>query len=320
MSTFNVQDHLETRTYTTKDGVEHQFKFLVINNEERWREASEARGHFNMPLLGQGRSLRFQLCGISVKEWSDIELRHVIPQWSEENKKPSDEYIANRELAIAAKRANVIEVSSGKTIPGEDYIAKAKSLQSLNNGEVHSLYLYIQDVICANEDGSLMQQFRQIISEQAAQNTVEFTDFVDWQRASEYGYFFRMQRPTDDYILEFPLKDIPADAKLAIEMETRDPDPPMIPYRDPATNRFVPNQMVPDHNDKNWQARCRVVSQKRLAMFLNACLPFQLPGENIQKQYEWVAGRLIGDVLRLQGFIENELCGYRSRFDFFTLV
>lgn len=310
----------EIRAYTSKDNVETSFKFLVIDSPDKWLKAEAIQGNFDMPLLGMGRTMRFPLRGISMKEWTDIEVQHKIPEWTEEKKKPTDEFLAQRELVISAKRANVIELSSGKKIPGDDYMAKAVTLQKMNSGEVQSLYLYIQDVICANEDGSLMQQFRQVIADRAKQNVTEFTSFEDWQRASEFGYMFRMQRPTDDYILEFPLKNISAEAKLAIEMETRDPDPPMVPYRDPISNRFVPNQMVPDTNDMNWQSRCRAVGQKRLVMFLNACLPFQIPGENQMKQYEWVSGRLLGDVLRLQQFIENELCGYRSRFDFFTLV
>lgn len=310
----------ETRSYVSKDNTEHSFDFLVINSPEKWQEASSITGNFNMPLLGMGRTIKFPLRGLSMKEWVDIEVQHKIPEWKEEKRKPTDEFLTQRELAIAAKRAHVIEVSSGKPIPGDSYTEKAIALQKLNPGEVQSLYVYIQDVVCANEDGSLMQQFRELIADQAKENVLEFTSFEDWQKASEYGYMFRMQRPTDNFILEFPLKNVSAEAKMTIELETRDPDPPMVPYRDPVTNRFVPNQMVPDTTDMNWLARCRAVGQKRLVMFLNACLPFQIPGENQLKQYEWVASRLLGDVLRLQNFIENELCGYRSRFDFFTLV
>ncbi len=310
----------QTRLYTGRDNSEYAFKFLVIDDPSKWVAAEKITGHYDMPILGQSRSLRFSLTGLSAKQWQEIETQHLIPTWDNPGKQPDDAFLDSRELALAAKRAHVIEVSSGKKIPGESYNDKAIALQKLNGGEVQALYLYIQDVVCSTEDGSLIQKYKKIASEASTDNVSEFSDFSDWVKATETGYIFRLQRPSQEFILEFPLKNISSKDKLDIELQTRDPEPPQIPFRDPNTGKMVPHQMMPDYNDRSWLERCRVVAQKRTTMLLSACLPFEIPGKNTLEQYEWISQRLIGDVIRLQTFINDELCGYRSRYDFFSVV
>lgn len=310
------------RTYRGSDNSEYVFDFLIVDDPEKWVPAEKITGQYDMPMLGRGTSLRFNLTGVSSKAWEEIEIQHPISKWNFEGRQPDDEFMRKHELEIAAKQAHIIELSSGKIIPGENHAAKAVALQKMNGGEVEALYRYIQSVVCGTEDGRLFQQFKRVCGDIdiKSADVMEFTDFTDWQKASEFGYVFRMQRPGDDFILEFPLKNISSEAKQTIESETRDPEPPQIPDRDPTTGKMMPHKMVPDYNDSAWLIRCRAVAQKRITMFFNACLPFQIPGQNLMQQYEWLSCRLVGDVVRVQRFIEDELCGYRSRFDFFTLV
>jgi hypothetical protein len=319
----NTDDKFVRRKLATKDKTEYEFKFLVIDSAEKWEIASTIFSDYDMPLLGKGQVLRFTLKGVSLADWERVEIEHRIPKWDDNQGVETEDHKQLVELALSCKRAQVIEVSSGKKIPGEDYAAKSKALQSLNPGEVLALYYHIQNIVCSMDNGNLFGQYQRVAAEASANfkdRVVTFDSFDVWQKATETPYIFRMQRPTEDYILEFPLKNISAEAKLAIDSETREPEAPKVPARDPQSRKFIPNQLVPDYNDVGWLSRVRAIHQKRTVMFFSACLPFDIPGQNEKEKYEWLSQRLVGDVVRLRNFIEEELCEYHSRYNFLSNV
>lgn len=318
----HTDDKLVKRKFVSKDKTPYEFDFLIIDSPDKWLEASVVKGTYDMPLLGQDKTLRFNLNGISLAEWEAVEIEHKIPKWDDKDGPQTEEFKQQHEFAIACKRAHVIEISSGKKIPGDDYSQKAKSLQSLNPGEVSALFYFIQNVICSLDNGNLYHQYQKVASENSEtlkDRVVEFENFESWQNATQTPYIFRMHRPQDNYILEFPLKNISAELKMQIDSDTREPEPPKVPKRGP-DKRWIANEMVPDYNDQGWLARVRAVQQKRTVLFFTACLPFTIPGANIMDQYQWLSRRLVGDVIRLRNFIEEELCEYHSRYNFFTSV
>jgi hypothetical protein len=317
----SIDTYLEQRRLTGKDGREREFNFLVINNSDRWLEAELVKGQYHMPIIGQQQTLCFDLHGVSLAQWEDIESKYLIPEWDMQGRQPDNEFISKREAALMAKRIAVIEVSSGKLVPGETMEEKVKFMQSnMNPGEIQALYLYIQNNICSVENGDLLTEYRQVAADSLKSRVTQFSSFDSWKKATEIGYVFQMQRPSDDFILEFQLKNITAEAKQVIDVETREPEAPMLPKRDKASRSWNPREMEPDLSDPSYLARKRAVNQKRVVMFFNACLPFEIPGKNNLEQYEWISKRLIGDVIRLRQFIEQDLCGYGSRYDFFSAV
>lgn len=315
------KDGFETRKFKTRDQSECEFKFLVVDRPERWPEATHFHSVYEMPLLGNTKKIHFHLTGVSLAEWDKMEVEHDIPDWNGDGK-PDDDFLAKRQQVVNEKMAHVFEISIGKKLPGSTWAEKADVLKKLNPGEVEALYHYVQNVACNYRDGRILANFAALSADrvETAEDMIEFTDYAEWAKVTESAYFFRMQRAFEDYILEFPLKNMGSDTRSQIEIETRDPDPPKKPKRDPRTERLVPGETVPDLNDPHWRARCRVVAQKRAVLYFNACLPFTLPGSNHLEQYEWLSKRLMGDVVRLKSFIEEELCGYASRYSFFTSI
>lgn len=320
---FDIETAIETRKIKTKDGTEHPFRFLYIDSPEKWQEAQEIKAQYHMPLLGQDRALVFNLRGLSLSDWEQVEFEHKIPTWSEEGK-PTEQFLTEQESLIAAKSCHLVELATGHKFPGETYADKALFFQKLNPGEATALYLYIQNHLSAFQSGRMLEHYKDILADRAEQNgsdgNVEFSGFESWQKATELPYLFRMHRPCQDYILEFPLKNISAECKLMIEAETKEPEAPLMPKRDPKTRRFIPGETVPDFNDIHWLEKMRAINQKKAILFFNACLPFSVPGSNRKEQYDWIAQRLMGDIVQVKQFIENDLCGYRSRYNSFTNV
>lgn len=311
----------QTRRLKMKDGSEQAFDFLIIDSPDKWQPASEFHSVYDMPIIGTPKKIRFHLQGVSLEEWESIELDHKVPEWDGEGL-PNDEFNQRREQILNEKFAHVFEKALGKQLTGDTYAEKANRLKELNPGEVQALYLFTQNTACNYRDGHLLQSYMQAVAnrEDADSDIMEFSGFEEWKIATEAAYIFRMHRPFEDHMIEFPLKNITSEARSRIENECRDPDPPKKPKRDPKTKRLIPTETESDFQDENWLRKCRAVNQKKLVMYLDACLSFQIPGENQLKQYEWVSKRLMGDVVRLKDFIEQELCGYASRYNFFTRV
>lgn len=316
-----VKDNKEHRRLKMKNGNDQTFDFLVVDTAEKWQPANEFYSMYDMPLVGTSKKIRFHLQGISLAAWEEMEQDHKLPEW-ESDGTPDVEFEQRREQILSEKFSHVFELALGKKLPGESYAEKATYLRQLNPGEVQALFLFVQNTACNYRNGELIDTYmRAVLSRMDAESDlVEFSGFEEWKVATEACYVFRMHRPFEDYLIEFPLKNISSEDRSRIEAECRDPEPPRKPKRDSKTKRIIAGETEPDFMDDHWLKKCRAVNQKKLVMYLDACLPFQLPGENQLKQYEWVSQRLMGDVVRLKEFIEQELCGYASRYSFFTRV
>lgn len=312
-----IRDKMEHRKMEV-DGVEYSFPILTVNSPELWLPASEIKGSFNMVYAGTDRSMRFSMTGISLNEWEKIEQQNIIPEWME-NGVESPEFLAKKKLAIEAKNIAILEAALCMKFPGKNVEEKITFLRKRVPGEVDSIYNHVQMKICnwvGGEDPTLLMQYNQL-NQVAIPKVIDFKDFADWKEAAETQYIFRMQRPSDDYIIEVPIHGISKEVKENILEETKESDPPLVPVWNSRTGRMDPSLTKPNFLDASWLKRSRAIHQKRTTMYLESCLPFNIPGSDQKQKYEWISHRLVGDVLRFQNFIESELMGYGARYKSF---
>lgn len=316
----DLSQYLITRNIVAKTKEQAEFSFLVIDRPEKWPEAESFKSQYHMPILGHDRRLTFDLHGVSLKDWEEVEEAHPLPEWNGDGD-PTDEYKQQLNQATLEKQALIFEKATGVLVPGTTAAEKAAQINKFNPGETQALYLFIRNHACNYTDGSLLDRYSTFCArrESSAIENVKFTTYQDWEAATNAPYIYRMHRPCDEYIVEFPLKSPTAEQRLTIDQETREPEPPKKPKRDPQTRRLIQGQYEPDRDDEHWKKKVRAVNQKRLIMYLNTCLTFTVPGGNLMEQYDWVSRRLMGDVVKLSRFIEQDLCGYQTRYDFFTM-
>lgn len=314
------------RTFRTETEAA-EFDVLVVDRHDLWVAARDLSTTYNMPIVGSQKTRSFPLQGVSLRDWEHIEAIHTIPELKEDESDPEAnskiriEHERKKAAAILRKQCAVFEKSTGKSIPGDTIDEKVNFLSQRNPGEIEALWNYIYLSMCSMTDGGLMQSYNTLAAKSERDNSeiLSFGSFEDWTTACETQYIFRMQRPFEKYIIEFPLRAISEEQKQAIEAETREPEAPRVPKRDPRTKRFDPTQLVPNLQDPAWLQSMRAINQKRTAMFFSACLTFNIPGDNWQDKYAWISEKLVGDVIRVKRFIEHEIVNIGSRYDFFTL-
>lgn len=310
---------LETRKLKD-DKREVPFQFLVVDSPEKWQPAREVPCVYDMPIVGSSQKMRFNCRAISSKEWEFLEASHPIPQWIYEGDPPED-HKTNQEKARSARTIATLELALDKKFPGETFDEKLAVLNNKMPGEIDSLMIFVHRNLCNWDKFSseLLAQYELMIrtAPQEPKDIVEFSGFENWLTASEVKYFYRMCRPQQDYILEFPLRGLTKNDKERFDTETKEPQAPMVPAIDSTTKKIKRGEMIPNTQDPNWIKVIRGIAQKRTVLILEACLPFTIPGTDIASKYEWIAERPIGDLSRLKTFIEEEFLSYGSRLNSF---
>lgn len=312
---------LTRRVIGTKDGDRH-YDFLVIDSPSKWAAAAEFKGSHDMQ-LGGDRPLRVGMRGLSYDEWARIEMQSPMPSLPEDADTDKPEVLTEHErkveMAIAQRRVLFFELSTGKTIPGAKLEEKALWLMQRSPKTITSMFESMQNVVCNFTDGPLINSYiyDSVMEKSDSAAFHEFSNFDDWTIASESRYFFRVHRQTDDYLVEFPLRGISAEDKQKIEDQTQTPPAPKILGRDPITKRMDPSRQIPNFNDPAWKERARTVQNKRIVMFFEACLVFEIPGSNYQEKYKWLSARLVGDIVRLRKYIETEIAGLGAHYEGF---
>lgn len=311
---------LETRTVEFEE-IEHKYQFLIVDTADKWESAEVFKSPFQMRVPGKNQIVQFQLSGISYNQWDQIERKFPRPRPIEINKPNRDQLQAaleQREYEMKLnRRCEIFEVAIGKPIPGSTKEEKAAWLNQMGAGEVSVLFDHIVDYQSNMSDGTLLQSYVQQAIEKNME-VVEVDSLETWASLSCAGSFFRMQRPFEEYILEFPLKQLTEETKRNIATNTKDPVPPSKPGRNPVNNR--PDPSIPEYNydDPAYLRAMHATAQKRLLLHLEAVLPFQIPGIKQEDRLEWIGKRLLGDVVRLRNFIEDEIIEYRGRLNFFS--
>jgi len=300
---------------------EYEYPFLVISKAEDWRPALATQAKYDMPMPGTDRSMSFPMTGISLKIWEGIEARHVIPEW-EGGGDPTKEFDVKRQAVIQQRNVCILEAALQKTIPGKNPDEKVAFLNERCPGEIEALFVFIHKRLCnwSTQEQPLLDQYLHHCALAHQNKVVEFKDFDDWTKASESQYTFRMQRATDQYIIEIPIKGLSRQNRDQIMEETKETEPPHVPVWDARKGAYDRTQTKPNRQDPAWLKVARAVHQKRTVMYLERCLPFEIPGTTGLDKYDWLAERLVGDVTKLKDFIETELLSYGSRYQNFYML
>lgn len=314
MTAEEIEAALVTRVFVDERGSERHFKVLVVDCPEKWLTSETVLFTYDMPVLGTNRFKRFKFTGISLSAWDDLESAHLVPIWQGDGQ-PNEAFNAEREKVSREKMVHVLEVSLKEKIPGSTWAEKADWLENKNMGEFQALYMAAQYEACNLRDGDILSDYIDLSS--MNRQVEDFTGFSKMDDASKSQYFFRQQRPGDNYIIEFPLRGVSSRQREEIDNECKEPEPPKVPKRDHTRGTLDFKNMIPNLQDKQWLDRCRVVGRKRTMMYFNACLPFEIPGKTINEQFDWLGNKVVGDIVKLKRFMTEEITSYASRYNSF---
>jgi hypothetical protein len=316
---------LETRSVQFEE-MERKFEFLVIDKAEKWEEAEVFQSPCQIRIPGTNQLVQLQLRGLSYQQWDQIERKFPRPRpvdlskpnQSAQNREELQATFEQREHQMKLnRRCEIFELALGKPIPGGSKEEKIAWLNQMGSGDMEALFDRIADHQSNMSDGPVLALYLQQAIEKSME-VVEVDSLETWSTLSAAGTFFRMQRPFEDYIIEFPLKQLTEETKRNIATATKDPVPPSKPGRNPVTRQ--PDPSIPEYNfdDPAYLRAMHSTAQKRLLLHLEAVLPFEIPGLRQEDRFEWIGKRLLGDVVRLRNFIEDELIEYRNRLNFFS--
>lgn len=305
---------LETRTLNINDQ-KVEIDFLVVDSPEKWELAEHSSGHYDMPMPGSSRRMRFACKGVSAAQWEEVEVLHPIPQWCEPDVPEPPEFRKGHKILSELKAMRVMEISIGMTFPGKSESERLAWLNQRPDGEREALWNYIHNEVLGFNNGRFTAMLRNHKEELQIE---EFKNFDDWAVAEQSKYFLRIHRPLQNYIVEFPIRGISAEQKTALIEECKDPDPPREPWIDPQTKRHVAGKTIANLNHPGWLRQMRAVAQKRTAMMFEMALPFDMPGSTYKDKYNWIVTHLAGDLVHIQRFIVNDVVGYGGRYDFFS--
>lgn len=307
-----IEKSITTRTLKSASGQEYNFPFLVVDSPDKWPEAASFCVRRTIPNTKIGIPIR----GISYEDFDRIQEEYAIPA-APEPKSPGYEALrAAREDAILAKEVALIEISTGMKIPGDDSKEKVEFVKAKGKSDVDGLLSYVQDFGCCWVEGDaqtpLVSQYQSLCEEESVESA---TPFAMWSDAKDSSYSFIFQRPHDNFICEFPLRGISSEKDTAIRKATDPGEPECIPYKDPISGRISGVRHNP--NDHKWLKRANKMQKKALILYLEATLPFSIPGETEEERAKWLGKRLIGDVAALKRYIDRNVTSFGASLSFF---
>lgn len=322
----DLKTMMEVRTLTEEDGSQSVFDVLVIDKPEKWLPAKEHTHQISLRTPGTNNAKRFNLSAISYKDWEKIEDSNPLPEakmddYGQENVNDPSYLEAH---AKVAEQRNIlfVEASLGEKIPGEKPEDKIVWLSKRSAGEFERLVSTIRNTMGAISDGSLLDQYVAATMALANKTPVvvsEVKSLADWEEVSSndsYGSF-RICRPFENYIVEFPVKAISTEQRMQIEKLCNPPIAPKGPYVDPITNRIDPRRVAPNYKDPHYLSKVNQMHAKKMLLLVQAALTFDIPGSNDEECMKWLTDRTVGDVIKLRRFIDEELLGYKQQFDSF---
>jgi hypothetical protein len=303
---------LEKRTFKVNDS-EVSFDFLRIEKPEDWKPASEFKTSIRLT-MGSGRAVKLAVRALSYQEWVDIEYRNPMPELTGDMKPDDEDYLAKQAVAKSNRQIAVFELSTGKPVPGNSIAEKSEWLMQLGTSESKALYEQILEHCSGVNEGDQVLTMTAISGMEEHMNVMEASSLEDLLTASQAGTTFRFQRPFEKYICEFALKQFTEKRKQEIDAACKDPMPPSKPGKDPTTG--LPSSSatpIYNWNDIRYLEALSSINKVRVVMRCESILPFAIPGADLNEKYKWIGQRLLGDVIKLQSYVENELLSYRRR-------
>ena len=319
----DLKTMMEERKFTDQDGSESIFSVLVIDKPEKWLPANQHSHEFNIKTPGTNKVKRFNLNAISYSAWEDIEDSNPLPELKQDeygNDNTSDPQFLEAHAKVHERRNILfIESSIGEKIPGTTPEEKIAWLNKRAAGEFQQLVSFVKNTMGAISEGNTIDQYNAVVINDvtSVNNVKEIKSLADWDEVDDSYGAFRISRPFEDYVVEFPIKAISSQTRSEIEKACIPPIPPKGPYVDPVTNKIDPRRIVPNTKDPHYIQKLNQVHYKKLLMLTQAALTFEIPGSTQDEKIKWLTDRIIGDIIKLRRFIDEELLGYKQQFDSF---
>jgi len=320
---FGVPMSIDQAWLTVREIEKEKFKFIVIDRPEKWEAAKDFKHDFLMKIPGTDETFSIPMTGLSYDQLTDVIVKFPFPEWDEDDGVMPATVVAARERTTVQRRIAILETALGMMIPGSTFEQKRDSLNKTNTGNLDVLEAFARGQL-SNLEGTpgleLMNynQMRQRFPQENVIDVKSFEDFLD--RSNSVVHFFRMNRYQQDYIVEFPLKSLTQENKEEIEKRTPEPEPPIMPVHHQVTGRILPGKTRVNTEDPTYIRALNKAKKMRTVMYLNACLPFRLPGESEEDQVAWLGGRLAGDVRQINTYINDVILGVDGRYNLFTNV
>ena len=137
-----------------------------------------------------------------------------------------------------------------------------------------------------------------------------------WLSADNIRARFTITRPDGDSSVIL-LKGIPAETYYNINKACRPIDPPIkeTPQKD-KRGKVIPGVeplRETDYEDPKYIESKERMDEKRMALVIDAALPFDIPGANWKEKHKWLQNRVPGDIDKLYAFIVYDLLNLGQR-------
>jgi len=288
-----------------------EFSVLVLDSPDKWEEAIGMS--FSREIQIDQKKLKLNLRCVPYGAYKYISENFEIPE-EDEDDDASDPQAKKESIdsVILKRKVLFFEAATGKPIAGNNLAEKAAKLAERPVAVVDKIFDVINHYACAVVDDSVTEEFNAISSKEAA--VMEFNDidsiFDGTDSVSDRVFVF--SRPFQNYIIKVPLKSISSERRSQIESECKIPTPPRRPGKG-----FDVNNPQPWAKEPHYVARVRNIKNKKMMMYLDECLTFKIPGDTIEQKQQWLGKRLVGDVLKIQLFIQREIIDASMAFNFF---
>lgn len=299
---------------------ENVFHFLVIDKPEKWEQATDVTNTFPLTIPNANKRIEIPMKGISYSQWATVMAKFPVPEHDGEGEPPAI-LIAAKDVARKERKLALFEIATGMTVPGKDFTERSRFIDQCNPGDIDSMEIFITRDLCNTENfiGPYLAVYSEMAARFPQENVVKIESFADLMKESiDSTHAFKMNRLNQTYIVEFPLRVLSAEQKQEIEKQTAEPTPPMVPQIHPVTGQPIPGKRRINRADASWIRNINRVDQKRTLLYLNACLPFKIPGDNEESQMKWIGDRLVGDVKQVNNYITDVILGLEGRYSFFT--
>jgi hypothetical protein len=295
-------DMFEEREFSNGD----TYKVLVIDSPDKWSCADDLK--FTDVIQRGSQNVRINLQCIPFS--TNVYVNDFYPIPNESDFVNKSEYVIESEKIKLIRKAIFIETALGISLKGSSIEEKASSLSLFPANYIDRLSDIISNKAASLHDGVLAQAYKKSEESGAKIKDIKNEDIFDF---SECPFVhFRTARPFEDYLIEFPLKQLTTEDRSRIESDNVIPDPPNRPGRG-----FDTKNSVPWPEEPGYKARIGKMAIKKTIDFLQACLPFEIPGNNVHEKHNWIGKRPAGDVLKLKLFIQMELVDYSWAVNFF---
>lgn len=309
---------LSPEFFTERTVGKEKFSFLVVDQAEKWEAADAFLHSFELQIPTTNKRVIIPCHGISYAQFMSVLIRFPMPTWQGEGEIPPHIKAVRDDISIQ-RRIAWLELATGKEIPGKTVEAKRDYFNKSNSANLDAFSYFIKRELCnADYRGPFLVNYEELVSRFPQENVVTVDSFEDFlAESNDVTYHFRMNRFGQTHIIEFPLKGLSAERREEIEKAVVDPTPPLIPKRHMVTNKPIPGQTEQNLDDPGYLSAMHRASSRRTILYLNACLPFRIPGETEDQQIEWLGKRLMGDVQQINEFINDKIFGIEGRYNFF---